>query len=85
MLITNCSQQPATSNQQPAISNQQLVTSNQQQIPNSNMPFQLTSPFSPTGDQPEAIQQLIEGLENGLAYQTLLGVTGQVKLLLLLM
>ncbi len=79
MLITNCSQQPATSNQQPAISNQQLVTSNQQQIPNSNMPFQLTSPFSPTGDQPEAIQQLIEGLENGLAYQTLLGVTGSGK------
>lgn len=43
------------------------------------MPFKLTSPFQPTGDQPEAIQQLVEGLDSGLAYQTLLGVTGSGK------
>lgn len=43
------------------------------------MSFQLTSPYRPTGDQPEAIRQLIEGLNAGLAYQTLLGVTGSGK------
>lgn len=43
------------------------------------MSFQLTSPYKPTGDQPEAIRQLIEGLNAGLAYQTLLGVTGSGK------
>ena len=43
------------------------------------MPFKLTSEFSPTGDQPEAIKQLREGLEQGQPYQTLLGVTGSGK------
>lgn len=42
-------------------------------------PFILHSDFSPSGDQPQAIQQLIDGLENGLAHQTLLGVTGSGK------
>lgn len=41
--------------------------------------FQLVSPFQPTGDQPNAIAKLVEGLEAGLAYQTLLGVTGSGK------
>ncbi|MEI6897933.1 MAG: excinuclease ABC subunit UvrB [Psychromonas sp.] len=41
--------------------------------------FQLLSPFSPAGDQPEAITQLIDGIESGLAFQTLLGVTGSGK------
>jgi len=41
--------------------------------------FQLTSPFKPAGDQPQAIQLLIDGLNDGLAYQTLLGVTGSGK------
>ncbi len=41
--------------------------------------FILHSDFSPSGDQPKAITQLIEGLENGLAHQTLLGVTGSGK------
>ncbi|EJS89832.1 excinuclease ABC subunit B, partial [Pasteurella multocida subsp. multocida str. Anand1_buffalo] len=41
--------------------------------------FILHSDFSPSGDQPQAITQLIEGLENGLAHQTLLGVTGSGK------
>jgi excinuclease ABC subunit B len=41
--------------------------------------FQLVSQFSPAGDQPQAIAQLVEGLESGLAFQTLLGVTGSGK------
>ncbi len=43
------------------------------------MNFKLTSEFSPTGDQPEAIRQLKEGVENGLPSQVLLGVTGSGK------
>lgn len=41
--------------------------------------FELTSAFKPTGDQPEAIAQLVQGLENGVSAQTLLGVTGSGK------
>ena len=41
--------------------------------------FKLHSEFKPSGDQPEAIRRLEEGLENGLAHQTLLGVTGSGK------
>ncbi|MEK7207522.1 MAG: excinuclease ABC subunit UvrB, partial [Pseudomonadota bacterium] len=41
--------------------------------------FELKSPFSPAGDQPQAITALVAGLENGEAYQTLLGVTGSGK------
>jgi excinuclease ABC subunit B len=43
------------------------------------MDFKLISDFQPTGDQPEAIRQLVEGLNNGVPYQTLLGVTGSGK------
>ena len=43
------------------------------------MPFNLHSPFPPAGDQPQAIQQLTEGLLDGEKYQTLLGVTGSGK------
>jgi len=43
------------------------------------MGFQLSSPFKPTGDQPQAIQQLIEGINAGDTAQTLLGVTGSGK------
>jgi excinuclease ABC subunit B len=43
------------------------------------MPFQLHSPYSPAGDQPQAIQQLTEGILNREKYQTLLGVTGSGK------
>ncbi len=43
------------------------------------MSFQLTSEFKPTGDQPEAIKQLVEGLNRGDETQTLLGVTGSGK------
>ena len=43
------------------------------------MPFQLRPPYPPRGDQPEAIEQLVAGLESGQRYQTLLGVTGSGK------
>jgi excinuclease ABC subunit B len=43
------------------------------------MNFELTSPFSPTGDQPEAIAALTDGLKRGENFQTLLGVTGSGK------
>ncbi|MBR0565731.1 excinuclease ABC subunit UvrB [Azoarcus sp. L1K30] len=42
-------------------------------------PFRLHRPFPPAGDQPEAIAKLVEGVEDGLMYQTLLGVTGSGK------
>ncbi|MEE4908804.1 excinuclease ABC subunit UvrB [Pseudomonas alliivorans] len=41
--------------------------------------FQLVTRFEPAGDQPEAIRQLVEGIDAGLAHQTLLGVTGSGK------
>ena len=44
-----------------------------------NSPFRLAELFSPSGDQPEAIAKLTEGIEDGLAFQTLLGVTGSGK------
>ncbi|NLY25117.1 MAG: excinuclease ABC subunit UvrB [Bacteroidales bacterium] len=43
------------------------------------MQFQLTSEYKPTGDQPDAIRALMEGLEQKVPYQTLLGVTGSGK------
>jgi excinuclease ABC subunit B len=43
------------------------------------VPFRLTADFVPTGDQPEAIRQLVEGVNRGDRYQTLLGVTGSGK------
>ena len=43
------------------------------------MDFNLTSIYKPTGDQPEAIRQLVEGVNNGDPFQTLLGVTGSGK------
>jgi excinuclease ABC subunit B len=43
------------------------------------MDFKIVSDYQPTGDQPEAINQLVEGIVNGIPYQTLLGVTGSGK------
>lgn len=43
------------------------------------MPFKLHSPYKPSGDQPTAIQQLVDGVNNGEQFQTLLGVTGSGK------
>ncbi len=42
-------------------------------------PYRLHQPFAPAGDQPEAIDALVQGVRDGLAYQTLLGVTGSGK------
>jgi excinuclease ABC subunit B len=44
-----------------------------------NSPFQLLQQFEPAGDQPTAIGQLVEGIDDGLTFQTLLGVTGSGK------
>ena len=44
--------------------------------------FKLVAPYEAAGDQPQAIQQLTEGILNGEKYQTLLGVTGSGKTLL---
>ncbi|CAG9173249.1 excinuclease ABC subunit UvrB [Cupriavidus respiraculi] len=56
----------------PALDEERFVS-----FPDS--PFQLYQPYPPAGDQPEAIRQLIEGIEDGLSFQTLLGVTGSGK------
>ncbi len=44
-----------------------------------NKPFKLVSPFQPTGDQPQAIEQLVKGVNKGEKHQTLLGATGTGK------
>jgi excinuclease ABC subunit B len=44
-----------------------------------NSPFKLHQPFPPAGDQPTAIDSLCEGIDDGLSFQTLLGVTGSGK------
>ncbi|MDB5840030.1 MAG: uvrB [Herminiimonas sp.] len=44
-----------------------------------NSPFKLFQPFPPAGDQPAAIAKLVEGIDDGLSFQTLLGVTGSGK------
>ncbi|MGN6702372.1 MAG: DEAD/DEAH box helicase family protein, partial [Burkholderiaceae bacterium] len=55
-----------------AVDESQIVT-----FPGS--PYKLYQPFPPAGDQPEAIAKLVEGVEDGLFFQTLLGVTGSGK------
>src|SRR6185312_1495523 len=46
----------------------------------ASMPdFQVVAPFQPTGDQPTAIEELVESVQHGNRYQTLLGVTGSGK------
>ncbi|MFM8677399.1 MAG: DEAD/DEAH box helicase family protein, partial [Burkholderiaceae bacterium] len=45
----------------------------------SGSPFELALPFEPAGDQPEAIARLVQGIQDGVAFQTLLGVTGSGK------
>ena len=49
------------------------------------MEFKLHSKFKPTGDQPEAIEKLVDGFKKGEQFQTLLGVTGSGRHLLWLM
>ncbi len=43
------------------------------------IPFKIEAKFEPAGDQPQAIEKLVEGVNDGLAHQTLLGVTGSGK------
>src|SRR4051812_3292770 len=62
---------PATEPQDPQ-QNVEILT-----FPKS--PYRLHQTFAPAGDQPEAIEKLTEGVRDGLAYQTLLGVTGSGK------
>jgi excinuclease ABC subunit B len=50
-----------------------------QAVRSVSRPFKVESSFDPAGDQPEAIRQLVEGIQAGLASQTLLGVTGSGK------
>ncbi len=45
----------------------------------ASTPFKVVSPYEPSGDQPQAIEKLAEGINRGLRYQTLLGVTGSGK------
>ena len=45
----------------------------------NSSPFKLKSKFKPAGDQPQAIEKLVEGLKKGERHQTLLGVTGSGK------
>jgi excinuclease ABC subunit B len=47
--------------------------------PQAEVPFRVDAPFDPAGDQPDAIEQLAEGFQNGAEEQTLLGVTGSGK------
>ncbi len=56
----------------PSIDESKIIT-----FPDS--PFRLYQPFLPAGDQPTAIEKLVEGVNDGLMYQTLLGVTGSGK------
>jgi len=56
-----------------------LKLTQQNGIIQSAMDFQLKSKFSPTGDQPQAIDKLVKGLKSGYQHQTLLGVTGSGK------
>ena len=48
-------------------------------IPHATMDFQLSSAYSPTGDQPQAIAELVRGVREGVDSQVLLGVTGSGK------
>lgn len=63
---------PSTGLEEPSLDEMKFV-----RFPNS--PYQLYQPFPPAGDQPAAIDSLCEGIENGLSFQTLLGVTGSGK------
>ena len=50
-----------------------------QKFRREDVPFQIESPFPPAGDQPQAIEQLVDNLNAGIRFQTLLGVTGSGK------
>ena len=56
-----------------------ITSANTEVVTFPGSPFRLHQPFPPAGDQPVAIEQLLSGLEDGLSFQTLLGVTGSGK------
>ncbi|MEY4294806.1 MAG: excinuclease subunit, partial [Pseudomonadota bacterium] len=56
-----------------------LGASEEQFVSYPDSPFQLFQPYPPAGDQPEAINKLVDGINDGEAFQTLLGVTGSGK------
>src|SRR5471032_808007 len=56
-----------------------VVTPNATVVTFPDSPFKLHQPFPPAGDQPTAINLLCEGIDDGLSFQTLLGVTGSGK------
>ena len=55
------------------------MASNQANVSAREGVFKVDSPFQPAGDQPKAIEGLVDGIHSGLAHQTLLGVTGSGK------
>jgi len=59
--------------------NKPALSKSSKPVITDSKPFQLKSPFSPNGDQPEAIKQLVQGLQSGEHDQVLLGVTGSGK------
>src|SRR6202158_3520780 len=63
----------------PAILRDCVRPGHREYIRVDRMEFKLTADYTPAGDQPEAIEKLVEGLASGLAHQTLLGVTGSGK------
>ena len=56
-----------------------LVLDSSRFISYERSPFQQHQPFAPAGDQPAAIDALVGGIQDGLSFQTLLGVTGSGK------
>src|SRR6056297_339673 len=56
-----------------------VMASNQASVSAREGAFKVDSPFQPAGDQPKAIEGLVDGIHSGLAHQTLLGVTGSGK------
>ncbi len=68
-----------TENASPSTGLEELSLDEMKFVRFPNSPYQLYQPFPPSGDQPAAIDALCEGIENGLSFQTLLGVTGSGK------
>ncbi len=68
-----------TENASPSTGLEELSLDEMKFVRFPNSPYQLYQPFPPAGDQPAAIDALCEGIENGLSFQTLLGVTGSGK------
>ena len=55
------------------------MSNEQRELPTALNPFKVVSDFDPSGDQPKAIEALSDGINAGLKFQTLLGITGSGK------